>query len=59
MEALLIRGFVLVLALSGFGASTVSSTSSSANASHSGVVSADGGGTLPTCPLNDPNNCGM
>jgi hypothetical protein len=55
MEALLIRGFVLVLALSGFGASTVSHHSNS-----SGSVSAnDGIITPPTCPLNDPNNCGI
>ena len=56
MEALLIRGFVLALALSGFGATTVSSNTS-ANAG----ISADGGGytTPPNCPVNDPNNCGM
>jgi hypothetical protein len=56
MEALLIRGFVLALALSGFGASTVSHHSNS-----SGSVSANDGviSTPPTCPLNDPNNCGL
>jgi hypothetical protein len=57
MEALLIRGFVLALALSGFGASTVSG-----NASSNASVSAQDGGSLttpPTCPYNDPNACGM
>jgi hypothetical protein len=56
MEALLIRGFVLALALSGFGASTVSgNTSANAN------VSAQGGSAVvpPTCPYNDPNACGL
>ena len=54
MEALLIRGFVLALALSGFGASTVSSNTS-ANAG----VSANLQTIPPACPVNDPNNCGM
>ena len=55
MEALLIRGFVLALALSGFGASTVSGNTS-ANAG----VSANGGFTTPpSCPANDPTACGM
>ena len=53
MEALLIRGFVLALALSGFGASTVSGTATS-SASVSAMDT-----TPPNCPLNDPNNCGM
>jgi len=55
MEALLIRGFVLALALSGFGASTVSHK-------HSGTsvkVTANDDTTPPNCPVNDPNNCGM
>ena len=53
MEALLIRGFVLALALSGFGASTVSGTKTS----HSTSVSAMD--APPTCPYNDPNACGL
>jgi hypothetical protein len=52
MEALLIRGFVLALALSGFGASTVSS-----NSSNGAMVTADS--TPPNCPYNDPNMCGI
>ena len=55
MEALLIRGFVLALALSGFGASTVSGTKASTPTS----VTANDNSTPPTCPLNDPNNCGI
>jgi len=55
MEALLIRGFVLALALSGFGASTVSGSSKSP----ASVSANDGVITPPTCPLNDPNNCGI
>ena len=55
MEALLIRGFVLALALSGFGASTVSgSTGSTSTTASANTIS-----TPPTCPLNDPTNCGM
>ena len=54
MEALLIRGFVLALALSGFGASTVSGTKTSH--SSSSVATMD---TPPTCPYNDPNACGL
>jgi len=53
MEALLIRGFVLALALSGFGASTVSGHKSGTTASANFQT------TPPACPLNDPNNCGM
>ena len=55
MEALLIRGFVLALALTGFGASTVSGSGGKS----SSVTANDGISTLPTCPLNDPNNCGL
>lgn len=53
MEALLIRGFVLALALSGFGASTVSGHKTSAN------VTANIQTIPPNCPYNDPNACGM
>jgi hypothetical protein len=52
MEALLIRGFVLALALSGFGASTVSGHSTT-------KVTANTNTIPPTCPYNDPNACGM
>jgi hypothetical protein len=54
MEALLIRGFVLALALSGFGASTVSRNTTTSNGA---MVTADT--TPPSCPYNDPNFCGM
>jgi len=56
MEALLIRGFVLALALSGFGASTVSNQSSASIS-----VQDDGGqgGIPPNCPYSDPNACGV
>ena len=57
MEALLIRGFVLALALSGFGASTVSSKSVNSNASISANDSV--GGIPPSCPYSDPNACGV
>jgi hypothetical protein len=53
MEALLIRGFVLALALSGFGASTVSGHSTGTK------VTATANTIPPTCPYNDPNACGM
>jgi hypothetical protein len=58
MEALLIRGFVLALALSGFGASTVSGSNGSTNSgvsANTGVVST----VPPSCPYNDPNACGL
>jgi len=55
MEALLIRGFVLVLALSGFGASTVSGGTASANTGVSSTLQT----TPPNCPVNDPTNCGL
>jgi hypothetical protein len=59
MEALLIRGFVLALALSGFGASTVSGNT---NGNASVSAQDDGGlqsGIPPTCPYSDPNACGV
>jgi hypothetical protein len=55
MEATFIRGFVLMLALTGFGASTVTSAQKPATA----TTAADGVNTLPTCPYNDPNACGL
>ena len=58
MEALLIRGFVLALALSGFGASTVSNQSSN-GASISAQDGGDQGGIPPACPYSDPNACGV
>lgn len=57
MEALLIRGFVLALALTGFGASNVSGHSANTSTSvtaNDGVIS-----TPPSCPYNDPNACGL
>jgi hypothetical protein len=57
METTLIRGFVLFLALTGFGASSVSS-----NSTHSSNVHAqglNGGGAPPVCPPSDPNSCGI
>jgi hypothetical protein len=53
MEALLIRGFVLALALSGFGASTVSSNSSASVSANDSLTGP------PVCPYNDPNFCGI
>jgi hypothetical protein len=57
MEALLIRGFVLALALSGFGASTVSGKAVHSNASMS--ANDNVAGIPPNCPYNDPNACGV
>jgi hypothetical protein len=56
MEALLIRGFVLALALSGFGASTVSSSSTGSSTTS---ATANTNTTPPACPYNDPNACGL
>jgi len=54
MEALLIRGFVLALALSGFGASTVSGTKTTQSSTKVSAMDAP-----PSCPYNDPNACGL
>jgi hypothetical protein len=56
MEALLIRGFVLALALSGFGASSVSGSTASTSSS---VSANDQTGIPPNCPYSDPNACGV
>jgi len=55
MEALMIRGFVLALALSGFGATTVST----GNGSTATSATANEGVVPPSCPYSDPNACGM
>jgi hypothetical protein len=54
METTLIRGFVLILALAGFGSSSFSASPSNPSANRPRANTG-----LPTCPLNDPNHCGM
>jgi hypothetical protein len=56
MKATLVRASVLLLALTGFGASRMASA-----ASHGNTVQAmtDPSGPLPVCPPNDPNGCGI
>jgi len=59
MKTTFVRGFVLFLALTGFGATTASSAS--ASVSNGGVIASVGVVTSPTplCPPNDPNACGL
>ena len=56
METTLIRGFVLMLALTGFGASsfTPNSTQSTASAQENVIT-----GPVPLCAPSDPTHCGM
>lgn len=57
METTLVRGFVLFLALTGFGASSVSTRVSSSSAVRSHDT---GGGTIPgLCPPSSGSVCGM
>jgi hypothetical protein len=63
MKNLAIRSFVLVLAITGMGATMVTASAKAANTSvsknsvqaNSGVVCTP----TPLCPPNDPNGCGI
>jgi hypothetical protein len=63
MKNFAIRSFVLVLAITGMGATMVTSSAKAANTSvsknsvqvQSGVVCSP----TPMCPPNDPNGCGI
>jgi hypothetical protein len=52
----LIRAFVVVLALTGAAASTQIATASAQTKVSAAKTSAM---PVPTCPLNDPNACGI
>jgi hypothetical protein len=52
----LIRSFVVVLALTGAAASTQIATASAQTKVSAAKTSAM---PIPTCPLNDPNACGI
>lgn len=56
MKNTLLRASVLLLALTGFGASRAALT-----ASHAPTLQAetDPSGPTPMCPPNDPNGCGI
>jgi hypothetical protein len=56
METMLIRGFVLMLALTGFGATSVSRNPGIAKTN---APKAMDGITPPACPWNSPNACGI
>jgi hypothetical protein len=63
MKNFAIRSFVLVLAITGMGATMVTSSAKAANTSvaknsiqvETGVVASP----TPMCPPNDPNGCGI
>jgi hypothetical protein len=60
MKSLLIRVFVLSLAVVGFTASSISSqatTTASAKASHGTVLGVVG--SVPLCAPSDPTHCGL
>lgn len=52
----IVRAFVVVLALTGFAAS---SQISSAKASSKIIISKTSAVPVPSCPPSDPNGCGM
>jgi hypothetical protein len=52
----LVRAFVVVLALTGAAASTQIATASAQTKVSAAKTSAM---PIPTCPLNDPNACGI
>ncbi len=57
MESTFIRGFVLLMALTGFGATTISSHAPKANGKIG--VHANEIVPIPMCPFHDPNGCGI
>jgi len=56
METTFFRGIVLLLALTGFGASRSASTGVHTPVAH---AKTDPSGPTPVCPPNDPNGCGI
>ena len=57
METTLVRAFVLMLAVTGFGASAV--TAGHAKASGPKAQAQTTGGPMALCAPNDPTYCGM
>jgi hypothetical protein len=58
MKSTLVRSFVLVLAVAGFSASSISSAAATKNVAKAaplGIVS----NPTPMCPFNDKNGCGI
>jgi hypothetical protein len=55
MKTFFVRGFVLALAVIGFAASTQVSSATATKASVASLRQTD----PPTCPLGDPNACGI
>lgn len=55
MSTFLVRSFVLVLALSGFGATTSVSTTGTSSAVSADIVASP----TPLCPPTGTNTCGM
>lgn len=55
MSTFLVRSFVLVLALSGFGATTSVSTTGTSSAVSADIVASP----TPLCPPNSGQTCGM
>ena len=62
MATTFIRAFVIMLALTGFGATTYTAGSSGTRGG-AHTMDDDGGpvtgSPTPTCPPSDPNHCGM
>jgi hypothetical protein len=56
MKTTLVRVAVLLLAVTGFGASRIASASAP---NHTVEARTDPSGPIPMCPPNDPNGCGV
>jgi hypothetical protein len=56
MKTTLVRVAVLLLAVTGFGASRIASASAP---NHTVEARTDPSGPIPMCPPNDPNGCGI
>jgi len=56
MKTTLVRATVLLLVLTGFGASRVASASATKTSIQ---AVGDPSGPFPICPPNDPNGCGI
>jgi hypothetical protein len=57
MRTNLVRGFVVVLALTGFGASMIASKPVASHPSANAKVVPQG--PTPLCPISDPDACGI
>ncbi len=59
MDSTIIRAFAIMLALTGFSATSYTGGTSTTGAPTHTRMDDGGPSPIPTCPLNDPNYCGL